>query len=39
MLESVPAYVETLIYGYFLAVGTVGLYASTKIWIAGRAAD
>ncbi len=36
MLESVPAYVETLIYGYFLTVGTVGLYVSTKIWLTGR---
>ncbi|WP_049889276.1 hypothetical protein [Natronolimnohabitans innermongolicus] len=36
MLESVPPYVETAIYGYFVLVAAIGCYLHGRYWLAAR---
>ena len=37
MLETVPPLLETVIYGYFLVVASIGCYIYGRLWFGPRA--
>lgn len=39
MLESVPQFVETAIYGYFVLVAALGVYLHGRLWFGRRNRD